>query len=216
MSCLFLHRTNCLEPILINGSVPMKKTKKHILKFAFLSLLIGFITPSHADNLSGAVRHAMTFNPDVLFAVTHRYTTNSQFEQAQADQYPVVDISAGYGPEHSENPTSSSIIGTIPDALARREASITLTQPIFRGFGITNEINRTREVMKSSIYKLQGVANDIALDVTEQYINVQRQQALVNIAQENIAEHQQIMGMISQRTKLEWIERLICIKLKVV
>jgi outer membrane protein, adhesin transport system len=177
----------------------MKKNKSTFSKLTIALLSMSLVFSAKAESLSDSIRYAIHFNPDVLFQVTHRYTTHEQYAQARADEFPVVDLNAGYGADYSQNPTATNISGnnrTYP----QRQTSLSVTENIFKGFGTVNEINRTRETMKSSAWKLRGVANDVALNVTEQYLNVLRQQTLLSVAQDNVAQHQQILNMIKDRT----------------
>lgn len=178
----------------------LKSGLKICISLSFITFNVFGAQFAAADTLSGAVQKAIQFDPDLLFAVTHRYTTKEQYMQARADVFPSIDINAGYGAQRNENPTANDISGGTA-TLPRRETSVMLTQHLFAGFGIRNEINRTKETYRSAAYKISGVANDLALDVTEQYLNVIRQQALVSVANQNIAQHQQIMNMISQRAE---------------
>lgn len=160
----------------------------------FLSTLI------YAETLSEVVNKALRFNPDVLFNTVHQHTTSEQVNEAKADFLPSIDLDAGYGAEKATNPTALAFAPSNP-ALDRQEAGGRVTQHLFTGGHLTNEWKRNLSNLRSATYKISGVANDVALDATEQHINILKRQALIQLADQTLSKILSINGMITKRTK---------------
>lgn len=170
------------------------------IQVALLALGFLFATPLYAITLPGAIQHAMQANPDVRFYNARRHATKEQLRQARAGYLPTVELDAGYGREKTRSPTAFSVSGTRMRTLWRREIGANLTQNIFDGYGTRNEVRRNKAKICSVAYKLRGTANDLALDVSERYINVLRYQRLLGLARHNLQVHQNIMAKVQERS----------------
>jgi len=165
----------------------------------FITLCMGVVPfLTFGQSLSQAAQHAVDNNPDVRQQIAQRYAFNQVVKQAKADYLPVVDLNLGIGKEHTRIPGAPGILGG--DAkLTRREAGITATENLFKGFNTHNEVIRTTKEATASAFAISGIANDLALNVSEQYLNVLLQQRIVKLSRENLSAHHHIFSMIQQR-----------------
>ncbi len=149
--------------------------------------------------------YAMELNPTVEDAVLHNPEFRSQLKElrsiradltgAEGSWYPKIDLSAGIGYEEVDNQT----IDNTGDGLTRRETAVRITENLFEGFGTVNEIERQERRMEAQAYATEAMANQVAMDMTEAYLNLLTQQKLLNLAEENVATHERLLDQITQR-----------------
>jgi len=165
------------------------------------TLLIGFFmaTKSHAETLQYAIGHTIKTAPDMLIETTDRLAKDHEIEIARAGYFPALDLLLGYGREKSKNPTLFNA-GIDDRTLWREEASLILRQMIFDGFATPSEVKRNRGKVEAQAYHVNSTSQDIALRVTEVYIDVLRREELLVIAEANIGKHKEIYDMINKRT----------------
>ena len=84
--------------------------------------------------------------------------------------------------------------------LTRKDAGITLRQMLFDGFDTSNNVDRTTSEAKAQRLTLFSTAEDVALRVTQVYLNVLKQQEIYDLSKENLATHEQILSDITKRT----------------
>lgn len=173
--------------------------KSICLYSAFILLLMSPFC-IRAETLKQAIQYAIYFSPDVKYAIQRRYAANQGFMAARADYFPIVEGNADYGFEWSKNPTATAITGGPAQLLNRRDSGIFITEHIFTGFATKSEVRRNKAIVQSRAWKINGQANDVALDVTEQYLEVIKNRRIVAYAKQNIHKHKQILSMIRERT----------------
>ena len=153
-----------------------------------------------AETLQSALQETLHSNPDIMAVVKNRNSIVHAVAGAKAGYLPTLDATANAGRQHSDIPTLGSPI-TTTDTLYNRQAGITADENLFNGFGTMNEVKRNEARLTSANFKIMGTAQDIALNATEAYINVLKEQALVKLAQQNLVRHQGIVGLIQKRSE---------------
>lgn len=175
----------------------MMHYKLRFIAAATFGLVLG---QTNAETLPETVQYTIDTNPDVLESSSNRQAVGEEIDQAKAGYYPVVDINLGYGWERTTNPfTRAAGRGTVD--LAREEAGILLRQMLFDGFETPSEVNRQRARANSRAHTVFGRAENTGLRVTEAYLNLLRQQALVDLAKENLALHEKTHDQIRLRSE---------------
>ncbi|RAP36438.1 MULTISPECIES: TolC family outer membrane protein [Legionella] len=157
-------------------------------------------TPVMADTLNEAVQHGMISNPDVLYNTAKSLSARQGIDKAKGAYYPTVDLNAGFGREWSENPTTAAIDGPGARTLNRTESYIEMKQNLFAGGGIVNEVKRNENLYQAQKLKTQGVAEDLALDVVNRYLQVLLHEKLLGYARINLRAHRSVFGMIKERS----------------
>lgn len=164
-------------------------------------LVAALVTSSYAsaDNLYDAVQHGMIANPDVLLNTAKGLSARQAIDKAKGGYYPSIDLNTGFGRERSRNPTTEAIDDTNVAILNRTESAIELRQHLFAGGGIVNEVRRNKYITQSQRWKTQGVAEDLALEITKNYLAVLTQERLYGYAVENLRAHRSVFRMIKER-----------------
>lgn len=148
-----------------------------------------------AIELNATVEDAVLHNPEFRSKLKELRAIQAELKGAEGSWYPTIDLTAGIGYEEVDNQTTDNI----GDGLTRGEAAVRVTQNLFEGFGTENEIERQKNRMEAAAYASEAAANQVALDMTEAYLNLLTQQKLLALAEENVATHEKILDQITQR-----------------
>jgi len=157
---------------------------------------IALVTGAGATTLEESVRASLNTNPDIGVVVADREAIDQELRQARAEYLPSIDLRAAAGPEYTN--TSRSNNRSDSGTLMRYESQITLSQLLFDGFATQSEIERQVSRIDSAAFRVQEAAEFIALDAIEAHLEVLRNQILVTLARENLAEHRRILGMVRE------------------
>lgn len=154
----------------------------------------------HAETLQEAIHTTLKTNPDVLASISERQAVSKEIDQARAGYYPTVDLGVGTGWESTDNPATRNR-GDGEIHLNRDEASLNLRQMLYDGSLTKNEVERQEARTDSRAHSVYSVAENTALEATEAYLNVLRQQQLVELAQTNLESHQRTHDQITLRSE---------------
>ena len=153
-----------------------------------------------AATLQEAVGTTIKTNPDVLAASNERNAVFEEVKQARAGYFPTLDLAIGTGWESSDNPTTRARKGHENVHMNRDEASLNLRQMIFDGMATKNEVRRQSARTDSRAYSVYGASENTALEAVDAYLNVLRQQRLVDLASTNLDAHERTHDQITLRS----------------
>lgn len=163
-----------------------------------LAILAVFIAPvSQALTLTETIRHTLETNPEVMAAQNEYRARGEEVRGAKAGYLPSLDIAAGIGRQTIEAQST----GGEEVTLTRHEASVAARQMVFDGYATSEEVNRQQARESSAFYKAQEISENTALRAAEVYLNLLRQQELLDLARETLYEHQNIHDQMVLRNK---------------
>lgn len=176
---------------------PMKyqKTKFAQLIGSLIVAQLTLTTPSYAMELVPTLEDAIVHNPQYREQVKAHQGIAADLNGAEGSWYPTIDLSAGIGLEETNRPGQNAI------SLTRKEASISLTENVFEGFRTESEIERQQARMDAAAFISEATANQIALSMSEAYINLVKEQELLRLEEENQKTHERIHDQITQRSE---------------
>jgi adhesin transport system outer membrane protein len=153
-----------------------------------------------ATSLEETIEAALGTNPEVGVVQADRSAIDQELRQARAQYLPSVDVRGAVGPEYSNNPSTRNRPPGADSAttLMRYESQLTLSQMLFDGFATESEVERQKARIDSASYRVAEAAEFIALDAVEAHLDVLRNQDLVELARENVAEHRRIFGRVER------------------
>ncbi len=176
---------------------------KIILKAVMGLAVVGITLP--AQTLKEDVAEVLNTNPVIQERLRNFRTTQQDLNIAKSEYLPTIDlrITAGH-----------TIAGEIKDTTATQEdkydhnvvdeqyknyeASITVTQNIFDGFGTTYKVNYQKARILAAGYKYIETSNDLAFKMTTVYINVIRANKLLQTARENVQINEDIYRKVKK------------------
>jgi adhesin transport system outer membrane protein len=151
-----------------------------------------------AATLEETVRETIETSPDVLIAGSERDAVEQQMEQSRAGFFPQADITLGTGWEYSDNPTTRTVDGGSRN-FNRDEAEILVRQLLYDGHGTVSEFERQRARVNSRAYDTFSTAEVTGLKAVEAYLDVIKEQKLVQLAVNNLDNHQKTYDRIVKR-----------------
>lgn len=158
---------------------------------------VGSYNPRASDRITtlrDAVAVGVLTNPETEAVSNNRRATDEELKQAKALYLPSVDMSADTGYESIYSDPDGSVPGH--SDLWRSQASLTLTQMLFDGFSTKYENARQYHRVRSAAHRVRESSEYKGLDIIESYLDVLRQRELLQISQENLKQHNDIMSQI--------------------
>ena len=167
-------------------------------KIALALFSLSLSTATLADSLGDyreAVREAIMNNPGVKAAWYSFKAAEDEQRVAQGGYYPDVDLTMDGGKRWTERPGLSEF------SYNHRSASLTLTQMLFDGFETRYQVSRLGHEKRARYFEFKQAAEDAALEASRAYLDVAREQILVELTKENYIEHRKIYDQILQRAE---------------
>ena len=170
------------------------------LRWVALAALLVPTDTALATTVEESIRAALDTNPEVGVVAADRQAIEQELRQARAEYLPSIDLRGAAGPEYTDTPVTRGRFDNKSDTktLLRLESQLTLTQMLFDGFATQSEVQRQIARMDSASRRVQEAAEFIALDAVEAHLDVLRNQALVELARQNIVQHQRLSGQVRQ------------------
>jgi adhesin transport system outer membrane protein len=168
-----------------------------------LCLLAMTTNAVHAQSLEQTVALSLDTHPDIRQAFARFKSKEEDVNRASAGYLPTVDITAGYGYEYTNTPGNRFSELGFDDGeteLARGEFGISLRQMLFDGMFTSHEIKRTKFEASAEQWTLISTAEDLALSVSQVYLNYLKTQQLVTLSEKNVDSHKEIYEQIKERT----------------
>ena len=163
----------------------------------FIALPLAFAaTFVHAQTLPEAMQQALEVHPEIQAGVNARVAADYQLRAAKGGYLPQVNVTAGYGREGSDSPST----GNRWETLNRGESAIRLRQMVFDGFATSSEVGRQQATVNARAYALMDTSERTGLDVAKVYLDVLSRREMVRLAQENLQNHERILDQIKLRT----------------
>lgn len=159
-----------------------------------------FATCAGAATLEQAVKSAILWHPEVNASSNRRYSAEEDLRAARGRYYPSVDLNAGTGWEQTDS-TSTRGSGEHLRDLHRSESSITVSQNLFSGYATRSEIARQSATVNSRAWTVMDTSENTALTAIQVYLDVLRGRRMVELAQENLKNHERIFDQIRLRTE---------------
>lgn len=170
-------------------------TRKQLRTIVTLALLGGIAhgAPSYAESLQEAVQTTIATNPDIRSVAHNRLARDQEVRQARSGFFPRIDLEAGAGKDYVDKPFN--------DDLDPQQVRIGLRQNLFAGFSTVNEVERQKARVQSEAYVVRSTADSTALKAVNVYLEVLKNQAIVELARENLTLHQRIADQIRLRSE---------------
>jgi len=152
-----------------------------------------FLTAEHgwADSLQSAVRAALTSNPQLKAADANFRALTYDLLHSEAGFEPSVRLFGDVGAEYVDDPQGLSAADNGQTKL-KSELGVVAELTLFDGFARANRVYAAAARVDQSSFELLDASETMALMVSEQYINVARQQHLLGVAQRNLRRLRQI------------------------
>ena len=171
-------------------------TSKKLAGYTARTILLSVISattmlagPASSETLVDALTLAYANNPRLLAQRAQLRSVDEQVPQALSGYRPTSDITleAGKSNTRSEGGISPTKANRSP-----RSASISVNQPIFRGFRTLFDTRRAKAAIMQERARLVSVEQDVLFDAVAAFMNVVRDQAVLglNVKNEQVLRRQ--------------------------
>lgn len=179
--------------------------RKFIISLCVMAPVTGFSTAALATSLSEAVQKTLMTNPDMAIVIGDKNIAKADAREAWGAFLPSLDLSGAAGGQWTDSPSTRSAAAASggdpsPD-LFQYQATATLRQLLFDGFGAAYEYDRRQSLTTAASNRIQDRAEGLALDATEAYLEVLRRNRLVMIAEQNSGIHGDYREMVRKRSE---------------
>lgn len=163
---------------------PLAMIRAACLAAASAVALAAMAAPGEAETLQEALASAYLGNPRLDADRARQRATDEQVPQALSGWRPTVEVNGTYGYTKSDATTAlgeSSEGETDPGNF-----SITLSQPLFRGFKTVNSTRQAEANVDAGREELRGTEQDVLLEGVVAYMNVIRDRQVVELRRSNV------------------------------
>ena len=171
----------------------MSVKRFHLLAALTLLGSITLCTGAPAETLQEAVKRTIASNPDVRAVAHNRLARDQEVKQARSGFFPTADVEAGAGKDYVKKP--------FDDDLEPWQVRLGLRQNVFAGFSTMNEVDRQKARVQSGAYGVRSTADNTALKTTEVYLDVLKNEAILELARESLTLHERIADQIRLRSE---------------
>jgi outer membrane protein, adhesin transport system len=163
------------------------------------SALLGASAPCGAETLADTVERAIRTFPDMRAAEANRRALEETLPQARSQLLPSLDGSLGRGREWSDNSVTRAQGGEAK--LTRNEAQVTVSQLLYDGGAALSQLRRQRARSQAAAEQVATLGEALGQRAAEVFFEVLRLQALIAIAQQNLAVHRRTFEQVTIRTE---------------
>jgi adhesin transport system outer membrane protein len=149
------------------------------------------------DPMAQAARKALETNPDVTARVNALRAALDAIGVARAGRLPRVDAEATVG--RSEDRISTRT--PTNDSIDYNGAALSVTQLLWDGQALTNQIRRLDHERQTRWFELLDVSEQTALEAVRAYIDVARFRRLVELAEDSYVQHRYVNQQIQSRVR---------------
>jgi adhesin transport system outer membrane protein len=155
---------------------------------------------AQAMSLTDAIQSTINNHPEIHASKNNRLSADEDVNVAKGGYLPTVDLIAAYGRQRVDNPTTRALYGHEDKSLNYTQSELRLRQLLFDGFNTPNEVGRTKAVVNSRAYYVQGTSESLALRAIEVYLEVLKRRELLTLAKNNLQAHLRINDQIGLRS----------------
>ncbi|CAH0990290.1 Outer membrane efflux protein BepC [Sinobacterium norvegicum] len=160
----------------------------------------------NAITLEESVAAAIDTNPTVSQQYALFQASVSKTDSAGYRYKPQVTLNAGIGYEETYYQNGEKLSRRNDDQLenpnhdlTRKELSLTVSQMLFDGFETSYNVDRLSSEAEADRLSLIASAENIALEVTDLYIQLLKAKAVIELADKNVADHEAVYNDIVVR-----------------
>lgn len=163
----------------------------------FLCIAVSWMPSTvHSQTLIEALANAYTTNPGLLSQRAGLKTTDEGVPQAMANWRPKVELSGDIEREYTNNNTRTTE-GEKVQTRSTRNVTLTVTQPLFRGFRTVAGVDIAEISVLSKRASLMGAEQDLLLKAATAFMTVVQDQAVLELNTNN----EQVLYLQLEATK---------------
>jgi len=135
---------------------------------------------AQAETLTDALAAAYTSNPTLAAQRAALRATDENLAQSLSGYRPTVSVTGAWGQKRVESRSAGDV------SLGQRTANLSVDQPIYSGGRTASGTERVERLIRAGRAQLDGVEQNILLSVATGYMNVLRDQAVLDLNINNV------------------------------
>lgn len=165
------------------GAISIDLRRFALQAIAVSAVIMGMSSGSaRSESLQEAISSAYLFNPTLKAARAQLRSTDEGVPLAKSGFRPTINGEILQTYQHFDTkPPSASEGDTDP-----RSYSVTLNQPLFRGFRTINAVKGAEALVEAGREDLRNSEQQVLLDAVTSYVDVVRDQAVLSLRQNNL------------------------------
>ena len=152
--------------------------KKYVLPIIAMGVLA--CSTARAETVFEALAEAYRSNPDLQAQRAYLRSVDENVAIAKSGYRPSVALTGQYSDSNTDNNRNPSEDGRTAQALGA-----TVSQPLFSGFSTVNSVKSADKAVRAEQYNLSNYEQAIFLSASEAYLNVVRDEAIVDLQKNN-------------------------------
>lgn len=175
--------------------------KRHILSLLVLLILCAPAAQARAEastTMKESVVAAVKQHPQVKALLHNRNAMSKNLTSSLGRFFPSLDLTSNLGfQEYNSSTTRNN--GNEDRTRTATDTTLQLTQNVFDGMDRYNDYQGSKARLDSAEYRLINNVETIALDAIRAHIDMVRERLLVDLAQQNVTDHQEVLESITER-----------------
>jgi adhesin transport system outer membrane protein len=158
--------------------------------------------PVHAAELQSELRGLLYNHPQIRSAMKSLQAAEKEVSKSLSSYYPTVAASGDAGHQLIDSPAERNAgdgQDGKPSSRTKQTGTLTVTQNLFNGYLTSTQVRTARLSRELSRYNLETVRQNALFDGVNTYIDVLRQQRLVELSRENEATIQRQLNLEDER-----------------
>jgi TolC family type I secretion outer membrane protein len=160
-----------------------------LLGAAAVAAVLAGAPRAHADDLNAALAQTYLGNPTIDAARAQLRATDETVSQALSGWRPTVTAQASAGPQWYHNGTEATATQPVLDRNQQyypRTYSLTVTQPVFSGFGTVSSTKAAENRVRAGRANLLDTEQQVLFQAVQAYMTVVTDQALLELNKNNV------------------------------
>lgn len=152
--------------------------KKYMLPIIAMGVLV--CSAAKAETVFEALAEAYRSNPDLQAQRAYLRSVDENVAIAKSGYRPNIALTGQYSDSNTDNNRNPAEDGRTSQALGA-----TISQPLFSGFSTVNSVKSADKAVRAEQYNLSNYEQAIFLSASEAYLNVVRDEAIVDLQKNN-------------------------------
>ena len=162
------------------------------LRTASLLSMLACVNTLQAQTLDAVIRHALNEYPGIKAAAFGVIGSQAEIDRSKGAYSPTLSLNA-----------SANKIQDLNSAEQKPMASPWLAWSVPINGRVTADVQRSESAARAAKAKLQVTRDDVALQVSDAWLSVVRSEQMVLLAQNNVAEHDVILGDVRKMVAID-------------
>ena len=167
-------------------------------------LLAALTAPATAATLESELANLLYDHPQIRSAMKSLESARKEIDRSKSSYYPTVSATTDTGYELIDSPSERSSTdgqGGKPSSRTPYTANLTVSQNLFNGFLTDSQVRTARLNKEISKFELETTRQNTLFSGANAYIDVLRQQRLVELATANEATIQRQLNLEDERVQ---------------